>query len=304
MSLRKFLQYFGTEAASTEAVQRARWLDGFAYSRCNGLARCVVVGNGRSLYQYHASHRQTPLTAGTLFVFSNTKRALTLCSLVIYLVSQTKTWLSALELKLHIGVRYPTAWLMHHKIMTPMASRETQRRLSSAAQVDDAYRGGEPPGRKPGHRSENRIPIGAAVSLNDAGNPLYVKVTPAPGFSNEAILFWAQAKLTPGSVVLSDGPNCFAVETKAGCTHQVEVVGQRKPRGLPQVKWGNTVRGTVKTMLSDTDMAFGYTKCADRDCDAFAYRFSRRFNLADLVMRFIVDVVRNNAAPQRIIRHA
>jgi hypothetical protein len=53
-----------------------------------------------------------------------------------------------------------------------------------------------------------------------------------------------------------------------------------------------------------TYKAFGYAKYADRYLGAFAYRFNRRFDLADLVVRLIVDVCRGKAAPERVIRHA
>ncbi len=160
------------------------------------------------------------------------------------------------------------------------------------------------PAASPAAARRTESPSSRRASLNDAGNPLYVKVTPAPVLFNDAILAWVQANLTPGSAVLSDGPNCFAAVTKAGCTHKVEVAGQRKPRDLPQFNWVNTVLRNLETMLSGTYKAFGYAKYADRYLGTFAYRFSRRFNLADLVMRFIVDVVRGNAAPERVIRHA
>ena len=91
-----------------------------------------------------------------------------------------------MELKRHVGVSYPTAWLMRHKIMTAMVAREAQHLLSGTVQVDDAYLGGERAGGKPGRGSENKVPFVAAVSLNDAGNPLYVKVTPVPGFTSDA----------------------------------------------------------------------------------------------------------------------
>ena len=98
--------------------------------------------------------------------------------------------------------------------------------------------------------------------------------------------------------------SCFAAVTEAGCTHRVEVVGQRKPSELPQFKWVNTVLGNLKTMLSGAYKAFGYAKYADRYLAAFAYRFNRRVDLADLVVRLIVDVSRGAAAPERVIRHA
>lgn len=302
MSLPEFLQSFGTEAACAEAVRRARWPGGFVCPRCNAGAHCVVLSGSRHLYQCHACHRQTSLTAGSLF--GSTKLPLTTWFLAIYLISQAKTGLSALELKRHVGVSYPTAWLMHHKIMTAMVAREDQHRLSGTVQVDDAYLGGERTGGKPGRGSENKVPFVAAVSLNDAGNPLYVKVTPVPGFTSDAISKWAKANLAPGTDVLSDGLACFAAVTDAGCIHRAEVVGLRKPRDLPQFKWVNTVLGNLKTMMSGAYKALGYRKYGGRYLGAFAYRFNRRFDLADLVIRLVVDVCRGKAAPERVIRHA
>lgn len=302
MSLPEFIQSFGTEEACAEAVRRARWPNGFFCPRCNGSAHCVVCSGGRRLFQCDACHRQTSLTAGTLF--DSTKLPLTRWFLAIFLLSQAKTGLSALQLKRHIGVSYPTAWLMHHKIMTAMAARESQHRLSGTVQVDDAYLGGERAGGTPGRGSENKVPFVAAVSLNDQGNPLYAKVTPLPGFTSDAISEWARANLAPGTDVLSDGLGCFAAVTDAACTHRVEIVGQRKPRDLPQFKWVNTVLGNLKTMLSGAYKAFAYGKYAERYLGAFAYRFNRRFDLADLVVRLIADVSRSDAAPERVLRHA
>lgn len=302
MSLPEFLHCFGTEAACAEAVQRARWPNGFACPRCRGSAHCVLGTGSRRLFQCNACHHQASLIAGT--VFASTKLPLTKWFLAIYLISQAKTGLSALALKRQIGVSYPTAWLMHHKIMTAMALREAEHRLCGEVQVDDAYLGGERPGGKPGRGSENKVPIVAAVSLNAAGNPLHVKVSPVPAFSNESISRWAQANLRPGCSVLSDGLGCFAAVTDAGCTHRVEVVGRRKPRDLPQFRWVNTVLGNLKTMLAGAYKAFAYAKYARRYLGAFAYRFNRRFNLADLPARLIVDVCRGKATPERVIRHA
>lgn len=100
-------------------------------------------------------------------------------------------------------------------------------------------------------------------------------------------------------------PNGFCCpRTDARCTHCVQVVGQRKPRAMPQFKWVNTVLGNLKAMLSGAYKSFGCAKYADRYLGAFAYRFNRRFDLAGLVVRPIVDVSRGKAAPERVIRHA
>ena len=49
---------------------------------------------------------------------------------------------------------------------------------------------------------------------------------------------------------------------------------------------------------------FGYSKYADHYLGAFAYRFNRRFDLADLVLRLVVDVCHTKATPLRVIRQA
>jgi len=54
--------------------------------------------------------------------------------------------MSALALKRYIGESYPTAWLMHHKILLAMAQREQANQLDGMVQIDDAYLGGERPG--------------------------------------------------------------------------------------------------------------------------------------------------------------
>lgn len=302
MSLPDFLRCFGNEEACVEAVRCARWPGGFACPRCGSSAHCELLRGPRRMFQCNACHHQTSLTAGSLL--AGTKLPLTTWFLAIYLISQAKTGLLALALKRQLGVSYPTAWLMHHKIMSAMAAQDAMHPLSGKVQVDDAYLGGEHAGGKPGRGSGNKVPIVAAVSLNVSGNPVYAKLTPVSGFTSQAISHWARSNLTPGTAVVSDGLGCFAAVTDAGCGHRVEVVGQRKPRDLPEFRWVNTVLGNLKTMLSGAYKALDYGKYAQRYLGAFAYRFNRRFNLADLVVRLVTDVCRGRPTPKGRVRSA
>ncbi|WP_419609403.1 IS1595 family transposase, partial [Thiolapillus sp.] len=101
----------------------------------------------RKVYQCHRCHRQTSLTSGT--IFAATKVPLTKWFLAIYLLTQRKTSVSALQLKRDIGVSYNTAWKMKHQLMQVMLEREKGKKLSGRIEIDDAYIGGERPG-KPG----------------------------------------------------------------------------------------------------------------------------------------------------------
>ena len=92
--------------------------------------------------------------------------------LAIYLLSQAKTGLSALDLKRQLGVSYPTAWLIQQKLMQAMVERDAQYTLSGDVHVDDAYLGGELAGGKAGRGSGNKVPLVAAISLSAEGRPL------------------------------------------------------------------------------------------------------------------------------------
>jgi hypothetical protein len=229
------------------------------------------------------------LIAGTLF--QSTKLPLTLWFLAIYFISQAKTGLSALALKRLLGVSYPTALLIQHKLMQAMVEREAHYTLSGHIQVDDAYLGGELSGGKAGRGSENKIPFVAALSLDEDGHPFRIKLTTVTGFTNKAISDWAKTNLTPDCAVLSDGLACFAAVTEAGCQHQAIIVGNRKPKDLPEFLWLNTILGNLKTSLGGAYHAFGFAKYAARYLAAFAYRFNRRFQLDTLPMRLLVAAI-------------
>ncbi len=300
MSIPEFLRSFGTEAQCAEALKQARWPQGFRCPRC-GTADHYVVGHGaRKLSQCNGCRHQTSLTSGSLM--EHTKLALTTWFLAIYLISQAKTGLSALALKRQLGVSYPTAWLLHHKINRAMAQQDSTHRLGGVVQLDDAYLGGERAGGKAGRGSENKVPFVAAVSLNHKGRPMHLKLNLVSGFTSTAIGNWAKANLAPHTLVASDGLACFAAVVEAGCTHVPMVVGDLKPRDLPEFKWVNTVLGNLKTTLAGAYHALKYRKYAAHYLAAFAYRFNRRFDLRELVSRLIVDVARCAPIKATVIR--
>lgn len=300
MSIPEFLRSFGTEAQCAEAVKVARWPSGFRCTRCNSADHYVVGHGARKLFQCNGCRHQASLISGSLM--EHTKLPLTTWFLAIYLLSQAKTGLSSLALKRQLGVSYPTAWLMQQKINRAMGQQESTHRLDGEVQIDDAYLGGERAGGKAGRGSENKVPFVAAVSVNEAGNPMYLKLNVLSGFTAQALGKWAKASLTPGTVVSSDGLGCFAAVTAAGCVHMPTVVGSLKPRDLPEFKWVNTVLGNLKTTLAGAFHALNYRKYAEHYLAAFAYRFNRRFDLRGLVARLVVDVARGKPLAEKLVR--
>lgn len=280
VSLPEFFNRYGSEAQCAAALMSLRWPSGFRCPRCECAAHYVVGHGARSLFQCQSCRHQASLTAGT--VLDSTKLPLRTWFLAVYLISQDKTGMSSLALMRQLGTSYRTAWLVHHKLMAAMAERDAQEPLAGDVQIDDAYLGGERPGVV-GRGSPNKVPIVAAVSTNEAGHPVRVKLSTVAGFTREAIAHWAKANLLPGTDVRSDGLSCFAGVIDAGCAHSYIVVGRRKPRDLPQFTWVNTILGNLKTMINGGYKAFKFNKYASHYLGAFAYRFNRRFNLPALL---------------------
>jgi len=302
LSMPDFLKDYGTEAQCEQALETIRWPDGFVCPRCAHEAHYVMRDGVRKVFQCNACRHQASLIAGT--VFQGTKLPLTIWFLAIYLISQAKTGLSALALKRQLGVSYPTAWLIHHKLMQVMTEREDRYVLEGKVQVDDAYLGGERSGGKVGRGSENKVPFVAAVSLSDDGRPLRIKLTPVSGFTLNAISVWAKEHLAPASVVFSDGLACFGAVTEAGCSHQPTIMAGRKPKEVPEFKWINTILGNLKTSLSGSYHAFDFRKYAARYLAAFCYRFNRRFDLRTLHQRLLIAAAGCAPHPRRSIQLA
>jgi hypothetical protein len=98
--------------------------------------------------------------------------------------------------------------LVHNKIVQAISEREQSYLLRGGVQLDDAYLGVEPNGGKAGRGSEHKVPIVAAVSIDEAGHPIHVKVAKVQTFSFAAFADWAQYSLARGCEVISDGLAC------------------------------------------------------------------------------------------------
>jgi hypothetical protein len=223
----------------------------------------------------------------------------------MYFLTQNKNNVSTLELRRLLGISYPAAWRMKHKLMQVMFERESTTRLSNRVEIDDAYLGGENPGGKAGRGSENKVPFIAAVQTNSQNNPMYAVFSQVKAFTSEEVVVWAKRSLTSSATVVSDGLQCFKAVTKAGCSHDREVVGKkRKSTDMECFTWVNTILGNLKTAINGTYHAFDFEKYAYRYLGEYQYRFNRRFDLAKMLSRLVIATVRTGKRPEVWLRLA
>lgn len=306
LSMVEFFERYGTEAKCRRALERTRWPSGFVCPRCAGTQASRFVRGELPYWQCAACRHQTSLLAGT--VFASTKLPLVRWFLAMQLLTQAKNNVSALELKRQLGVNYASAWLIKHKLMQAMAVRERTRRLTGRVEMDDAYLGGERPG-KPGRGSPNKVPLVAAVQTDAQGRPQLVCLSAQP-FTGEALEQFALRHLSPRSTVVSDGLRCFmSVKKAAGVTHERHLVrpkltGEAASAKLPQFAAVNTLLGNLKTGFAGTYHAFDFAKYAHRYLADVQFRFNRRFAMARMLPRLLVALVNAPASPERTLRLA
>ncbi len=300
LSLKAFLAQYGTETKCDQALYRWRWPRGFVCSECGYRGHCAL--HVRALYQCHRCHHQTSLTAGTLFAY--TKLPLSTWFLAIYLLTQTKNGISAMELARQLGVNYNTAWSLKHKLMQAMKERDDSRPLGGRVELDDAYWGGRRSGGKTGRGSPGKSEFLAAVSTDGRGRPIALRLTRLERLGYRHIVRWAHTHLEPGTTVVSDGYPIFPALKHAGCQHERIVTGGgRLSMKEPALHWVNTMLGNLKRSIHGTYHSVS-AKHLPRYLAEFSYRFNRRFDLAAMIPRLAYVALRTPPMPYQLLKLA
>ncbi|MES9958204.1 MAG: IS1595 family transposase [Sedimenticola sp.] len=299
LGLHEFLEKYGTDDQCSQALYQLRWPTGYVCPECGNTTGCQL--KSRKVYQCHKCHHQTSLTAGT--IFHGTKLALRKWFLAIYLLTQRKKSISALQLSREIGVNYDTTWKLKHKLMQVMMERQGEQLLAGRIEMDDAYIGGEKSGKR-GRGSSNKIPFVAAVETTQDGRPLKIHLRRVRGFCSAEIARYAKSSVAPGSSVYTDGLHCFRAVGDAQCEHVAIVTGGgRKSAQHSTFKWVNTMLGNVKNALLGTFHAIE-EKHVPRYLAEFEYRFNRRFKLSSMIERLLFVALRTPPMPYRLLKMA
>lgn len=285
LSMLEFFDLYGTQAQCEDFVRQWRWPRGFVCPACGGTEHSEFRRSVRLYFQCSACRHQCSLISGT--IFESSKLPLPTWFVAMHLITQSKNNVCALELKRHLGVSWPTAWMMKHKIMQVMVEREAGRQLTGRVEIDDAYLGGEHHGGKAGRGSPNKVPFVAAVQTTESGAPKFVCFSQR-AFTKESIAAFAATSLAAPATLVSDGLGCFTAVRGTGILHEPHVTGG----GAASVKHPeflavNTVLGNLKTAFAGTYHSFDFAKYAHRYLAQVQYLFNRRFDLRAILTRLV-----------------
>ncbi len=264
LPLGTFLKRFSTERACREYLASLRWRDGYVCPKC-GCRHGYCLSNGS--YQCAKCRHQTSVTAGT--VLHKTHMPLRQWFLAFYLVSHDKRGISAVQLAVQLGTTYKTAWYMLKRIRAAMGQRDRTHHLSGIIEFDDAYFGGPVTGKKRGRGTE-KAKVFVALSLDENGNPRYLKMRVTANIKQASVRKFARSAFAEGSVIRSDG-YCSYIPALEGYTHE------HKPYdpGSGLLHWLHIMISNAKAFILGTYHGLPKSNLQSY-LDEFCFRFSRR----------------------------
>lgn len=264
MTFSEFQERFGTETQCEQYMFEKRWPNGFICPKC-GSHRFCRLSNG--LYQCAACHHQTSVTAGT--ILQRTHLPLTKWFLALYLVSQDKRGISAVQLQKTVGVTYKTAWYMLSRIREAMSRRDAQYKLSGTVEFDDAFFGGPTVGKKRGRGTEKHK-VFVALSLDGKGNPRFLKMQVTENIKQASVRRFAENNIEKHTTIHSDGYRSY-ISALSEYDHRPKKYDPNS--GL--LHWIHIAISNAKAFILGTYHGLP-GKNLDSYLEEFCYRFNRR----------------------------
>jgi transposase-like protein len=301
MTVREFRSSFGGEQQGGEQLSRQRWPEGFKCPRCQGPSRGYM--GKRQMHECARCGYQCSVTAGT--IFHKTRTPLSSWFWAIYRMSHGKKGISAVQLAKEIGVGYPTAWLMLHKIRKAMSDRDRRYRLSGLVEVDEGYVGGEEHGQ--GRRGRGRrgvrtnSVVAVAVERRAVGKP---GQKPVPGFAALEVIpdaatgtlkKFLAGKVKPGSHVLSDGWHGDRRLKEKGFEHTATAISKQDDPAHSLFPWVHITLSNLKRFLLGT-----HHKVEQKHLRHYVAEFNSRLNRRSMEPDLMVRLLRACISAQTI----
>ena len=278
------MKQYSTEKQCREYLASLRWKSGYICPKCS-CRHAYRLANGR--YQCTKCRHQVSVTAGT--VLHKTHLPLTQWFLAFYFVCQDKRGISAVQLAAMLGTTYKTAWSMLRRIRAAMGQRNELHQLSGVIEFDDAYFGGPTAGKKRGRGTE-KAKVFVALSLNERGNPCFLKMQVTPNIKQASVKKFARAAFADGSVIHSDGYRSY-IPALEGYTHEHRSYDPSS--GL--LHWLHIVISNAKAFILGTYHGLP-KKHLQSYLDEYSFRFSRRYFGGALLDRLVLAVALSHSA--------
>lgn len=238
-TIKDFENQFPTDDACLEFLFKSRFPQGVPCPKCQKVTK-FYKREGVKVYACEFCGHSVSPTAGTIFHKSPTP--LRSWFHAMFLLSSTKTGISAKQLERELGVTYKTAWRMFSQIRKLMAQGVSP--LSGQVEVDETYIGGKRQGKRGRGASGKTVVMGM---VERQGNAIAQVV---PNVRANTLLPMIEKNIAKqGTTIFTDELGSYNHVAKLGYTHEVVLhAAEQNVRGNAHVNtaeslWSNTKRG-------------------------------------------------------------
>jgi transposase-like protein len=281
MDLMKLIVKFDTDEKCRIALEKLRWPEGVRCIRCG--SEKISRNYKRNQFECTPCGYHFSVTAGT--IFHDSHLPLRKWFIAIYLISESKKGVSALQLKRVLGVAYKTAWYLCHRIRE--AVKDADQTLlgleSGFVECDEAFIGGNAKWMHEGERQRRKeagvmgkkvvfgaIERGGKVRLRSAGFDTVKK---------DLLRAFLKEKLADETkVIATDGASGYIGIGDNNTIHvTVNHTNGEYVRGLAHTNTLENVWSLFKRSIVGSYHQISM-KHIDRYLDEFEFRFNNRHN--------------------------
>ena len=212
--------------------------------------------------------------------------------------------MSALSLRRFLGISVNAAFKMKHKLQHVMKSADDQLVLEGFVELDDVYWGGKKSGGKRGRGAPGKTPFLSAVSRNEKGHPIQMRMSKIKAFNSSEVTSWSQKHLRADTLVISDAFNPFnCLSDVVGFHSKINSSEIYKDPDNRIFHWVNTMISNVKRAIQVTYHSIS-SKHLPRYLAEFCFRFNNRFYIGTMIGNLIKHAANTKPRPLRLLKFA
>ena len=266
-TMKEFNEKYPTDDACLERIFKGRYPNGVFCPKCQKITK-YYKRTGLKVYACEFCGYSISPTAGTIFHKSDT--SLKSWFYAMFLMSSTKTGISAKQLERELGVTYKTAWRMFTQIRKLMS--ENVNPLTGQVEVDESYFGGRRAGKRGRGASGKTVVMGM---VERDGNAI-AQVVPNVRASTLLPMIEKRIARENKTIVFTDELHSYDNVERLGYAHEVvQHAAKQYVSGIAHVNTIESLWSTIKRGIDGVNHSVSPLYLQSY-LDSYVYRYNHR----------------------------
>ena len=266
-TMKEFNEKYPNDDACLARIFKGRYPNGVFCPKCQKITK-YYKRTGLKVYACEFCGYSISPTAGTIFHKSDT--SLKSWFYAMFLMSSTKTGISAKQLERELGVTYKTAWRMFTQIRKLMS--ENVNPLTGQVEVDESYFGGRRAGKRGRGASGKTVVMGM---VERDGNAI-AQVVPNVRASTLLPMIEKRIARENKTIVFTDELHSYDNVERLGYAHEVvQHAAKQYVSGIAHVNTIESLWSTIKRGIDGVNHSVSPLYLQSY-LDSYVYRYNHR----------------------------